>query len=584
VIYHGLDKGLVDFVYNPIKYKDYLKRRVGPSREGLGGLIDRITEKKTDLQIFEECLFNLLLQAEKQIESLLSFSCEVVEIERESALEQIKEYLRIIVKADPTQLDSQSYRAEMYEYIDNQIATTFGYHADRISELYQLETGRLLSSAGSVIIPPMLLSEIYAFIRLNYIDLERQKGGFILKMNDRFLPEFHAHTLTELLESNSTLSLQYYLSGVATKINRRFITIELAQEAITYVLDKVLSLQERYLSDAVREGEHFELIKGCIAIMLVSEVFSMHKCNVPASFLINNGICSASVINFVVSNLSALNPKQVRLFSVLSFVKGEFSRGNLEFNLATRHLVYAASNLYSDRNKRDNNLLVFGDAFERDYIYRYASTLDRNRYKIYPSISPGNKADVKGYDIDLVIEDVLFGQFYFIQVKYKKTRLPKFFSERCYELKTGFIRDYERQLRVFRDNLLHPSIQRKLRQDKYKGLERATTDNSHFVFVHNVPFLNLYGCNGIYFYEWNFFRNLMRGGMMLWEGRGGFGHEKQKPFPLHDTKTIVELYTDKMKAHEKSSIPSVFYAHTNALVQLKVKSKRKDVHFDVPLV
>lgn len=129
---------------------------------------------------------------------------------------------------------------------------------------------------------------------------------------------------------------------------------------------------------------------------------------------------------------------------------------------------------------------------------------------------------------------------------------------------------------------MRTSIRKKLGQQKYKGLERATNENSHFVFLHNIPFLNFYQSDGIYFYEWNLFRNLMQGAKVNFKQHGIPGAEVRKPFMLHDLEAALGAYIDDQCP--KTSIGPDFEVFSNSLVQLKVKSASKTTHVDMPLV
>ncbi len=584
LIYHGIDNDLVKFALDPIKNRDIL----GMSSDTLGdrvrSVLNTLIPFRSDIRIFENFLFRNLCLAEKQLYQLKNApKKECYEADSSKILEEIRKYFRLIVAVDKDNASDESYKSSIYNYIDRQIAITFSYHVDRISERYKIKREILLGIDSSILISSMLLSEIYVFVKSGYINVRKLKEGFKLELAEP-AEKFHvAHGLSELLEDKSNFADQGYLDKATSLMNRRYIQLEVASEIIDQAFDKVLSIKPMFLSESAKSSKHFLFIRECIAIMTFTECFKLKGFDIPVSFFIENNLCRSESLNFLISNLSKLNKFEGAHFDALRFDGSSFKAGNLGFELATRHITYMASKLYSQEESLKKELIKFGDIFERDYIYQYLSNLDVKRFKIYPSINPNNNAEIKGYDIDLVIEDQLFEQFYFVQVKYRTKWLPKFYSERCWELTTGILKDYERQLRVFKDNLNHPSIRKKLNQRKFEGLEKATDDNSHFIFLHNLPFLNFYEYNGIHFYEWNLFRNILQGAKVYWMRGQTAGVEKSSPFMLHDTRAAIKAYTSLDKV--KTSIETDLDTYLNSIVQLKLKGAfGRNTYFDIPLI
>lgn len=583
MIYHGLDDNLINFAFDPIQNKKILGVPSTPIIRIINYCRNFLLPYKTDMEEFEEFLFSTIIRAEKKIQTLKDTPpTDEYDGDTIKTLKKVKEYLRVMVAVHKDKASDIVYRNAIYDYIDRQIITMFGYHIDRISERYKIKRELLLLGDCSLLISSMILSEIYVFVKSGYIGVRKLKGGFVLELKDLAEPYRRAHGLSELLESKSIDLDNYYLMQATCLMDRRYIFPELANETIDQVFDKVLSIKPKYLSDTVKSSSHYLFIRECVAIMTFTECFKLKGFEIPVSFFIDNKLCRHESLDFIVSHLHELNMLEGKYFNTLTFDGSSFASGNLEFKLATRHLVYVASRLISKDDNVKKELIKFGDIFEKDYIYRYLQSVNKDRYKIYPSINPNNNAEVKGYDIDLVIEDKLFEQFYFIQVKYRTKWLPKFYSERYWELTTGLLKDYERQLRVFKNNLNHPSIRQKLSQKKYKGLERATDENSHFVFLHNLPFLNFYEFEGIYFYEWNLFRNLIQDAKVYWRKDNMIGAEERKSFMLHDTAAAIESYIDGVQT--KTSLGPDFDTYINSLVQLKVKTRLRSTFLDIPLI
>lgn len=583
MIYHGLSDDLIDFAFDPVKHRNVLGVHASPIAREFKKWLNIFAPFKTDIEAFEEFLFDIIVEAEGQIKELRDFPpTEMAATSNPDFISKIKNYLRIIVKVSADRASDPMYEQAVLGYIDNQLGVTFSYHVDRLSERYGIKREYFLLIDGAIVISAMILSEIYIFVKSGFISIRKLKGGFELTLKDSTVPYRNALGISELLEKKSNEADMNMLHDATSMMNSAHVLPSVSDGIVDEVFDKVISIQPKYLSDEVKESEHYRFIRECVAIMTFTQCFSLRGRDTPAKFFIDNQLCRSESLTFICKNLQSLNALEGIHFNALSFDGRSFKPGNLEFSIATRHFVFAAAKLMSAKLDNKKELIKFGDIFEKDYIFKRVQSIDPKRYQIYPGLNPNNNAEIKGYDIDLVIEDKMFDQFYFVQVKYRTKWLPKFYSERYWELNTGLLKDYERQLRVFKDNLNHPSIRKKLGQQKYRGLERATNENSHFVFIHNIPFLNFYQSDGIYFYEWNLFRNLMQGAKVNFKQHGIPGAEVRKPFILHDLEAALGAYIDDQCPI--TSIGPDFEVFSNSLVQLKVKSASKTTHVDMPLV
>ncbi|MDF3123488.1 hypothetical protein [Rheinheimera sp. 1928-s] len=583
MIYHGLGNDLINFAFDPIKYRNVLGVQASPTVRVFNKCLNIVMPYKTDIEEFEEFLFGIILQAEEQINKLRNGPPSgMYDRDKSNLINKIKDYLRIDVKNSRDGATDPVHAQAILDYTDNQLLVTFGYNVDRLSERYGIKREHFLLIDGAIVISAMMLSEIYVFVKSGYISIRKLKGGFELTLKDSTVPYHKALGVSELLEKKSTDADEFTLYSATSMMNSGYVPLDVAEHTIDEVFDKVLSIQPKYLSDEAKASEHYRFIRECVAIMAFTQCFKLRGQDIPAKFFFDNQLCRPESLTFICNNLRSLNSLKGNHFSALDFDGRSFKPGDLEFSIATRHFVFAASELLSTKVDTKNELIKFGDVFEKDYIYRRIQSINPARYQIYPSLNPNNNAEIKGYDIDLVIEDKMFDQFYFVQVKYRTKWLPKYYSERYWELNKGLLQSYERQLRIFKDNLNHQSIRKKLSQQKYKGLERATDENSHFVFLHNIPFLNFYELDGIYFYEWNLFRNLMQGAKVYFTQYDTKGAETRNPFMLHDIVAALEAYIDDKNA--KTSIRPDLEAYTNSLVQLKVKSHGKTTCVDMPLV
>ncbi|MDC8756942.1 hypothetical protein [Janthinobacterium fluminis] len=163
-----------------------------------------------------------------------------------------------------------------------------------------------------------------------------------------------------------------------------------------------------------------------------------------------------------------------------------------------------------------------GDWFDKKYIPAYLKQrVEDRRFRFGPEVKPSSDKEGK-YDIDLLVADEQLGRLYFCQIKHRvATLLPHFRDE---------FDEYTRnkQLDHAVDQLMGTKAQfgkqifvDKLRKSLQKAgaspafiakvdtafLERSTG----FIVIHTIENLDFAVKDGIAFYEWNTFRNLVRG-------------------------------------------------------------------------
>ena len=207
-----------------------------------------------------------------------------------------------------------------------------------------------------------------------------------------------------------------------------------------------------------------------------------------------------------------------------------------------------------------------GDIFDKNYIYNYLSDLKNKDLTVYTDFKADTGAKIKGYDIDIIIKDNRSLQFYFIQVKYLLSALPKFLVERINTFGRNPIKKgFDPQLLNLKNNFNDPSIREKLRNN---GLENATLENSHFILLHNLPFLNFYESQGILFYEWNLLRNILQNGKIYWVGDKGCGaSSSDEKFELHEPMKIMESYFTDQKY--RGALSKQFNLYQSSLLSIK---------------
>ena len=168
-------------------------------------------------------------------------------------------------------------------------------------------------------------------------------------------------------------------------------------------------------------------------------------------------------------------------------------------------------------------------------------------------------------------------QFYFIQVKYLLSVLPKFLVERINTLgRNPLQKGFDPQLLSLRKNFNDPSIKEKLRNS---GLEGATLENSHFILLHNLPFLSFYESQGVLFYEWNLLRNILQDGKIYWSGNKGSGVTSSgDKFELHESKKIMNSYFTEQ--NHRGALSKQFNLYQSSTISIKYD----DINIECPLL
>jgi len=162
-----------------------------------------------------------------------------------------------------------------------------------------------------------------------------------------------------------------------------------------------------------------------------------------------------------------------------------------------------------------------GEWFDRKYIPAYLKRrVGGRRFRFGPGIKAVSRQE-GWYDVDLVVADEQLNRLYFCQVKHRAvTLLPHFRDEFTIYTRPKF--DYAvRQLRGTTAQFNSQSFLQKLRSSLQKAgvspaflarvdpafLERHTG----FIAIHTIENFDFAVKDGVAFYEWNTFRNLLRG-------------------------------------------------------------------------
>lgn len=163
-----------------------------------------------------------------------------------------------------------------------------------------------------------------------------------------------------------------------------------------------------------------------------------------------------------------------------------------------------------------------GDWFDKKYIPTYLhKRVGTARYRYGPEVKAESEKEGK-YDIDLIVADEPSERLYFCQIKHRvATLLPYFRDEFDEYAKNKQLNWAVDQLHGSRARFGDPVFLKKIRASlEQSGVsptflakidQRFLEKHTGFIVIHTIENLDFALKDGVAFYEWNTFRNLLRG-------------------------------------------------------------------------
>ncbi|MBF8710003.1 MULTISPECIES: hypothetical protein [Pseudomonas] len=456
--------------------------------------------------------------------------------------DQLSKYFRIGITLVENEADSSERLAMLNAFIQANTWAKLEYTCNRIAENLQLRAEHnlaILSNANLWL--GYYLSEVYFLMAHGLLSARLEGKTLSIVPTATLQRRLKGHWLAEICEANSKISDMRTLLDMALVLQRLGHLPPSAREPlIAHVLDKCLSIHANYLSANVIQHPQYQYLREIVYFATYLELRVMLGERITPEAQLQSCV-SPATISMINSALSGQAPTLNSASSFIEYKGNTYVRGALSFKYGLRKFVGQLLGKALQGGNGQDFRGVLGIGFEADYIVNYIRNLDDPRFKVYGELKPGNRSKVKGYDIDLVLQDVEEDIYYFIQVKYRLSNLPTYLSEQCRlfsepEFRKGFVK----QLATLRDNLTDDSIRQKLSSH---GLANAHAHNSHFILLHNIPFLNFYELDGIFFYEWNLLRNILRDGRVQFRKDQELteGYVLSKP-RLHQPGELVNAY------------------------------------------
>jgi hypothetical protein len=163
-----------------------------------------------------------------------------------------------------------------------------------------------------------------------------------------------------------------------------------------------------------------------------------------------------------------------------------------------------------------------GDWFDKKYIPAYLNKrVGTARYRYGQEVTAKSEKEGK-YDIDLIVTDETLERLYFCQIKHRVASLLPYFRDELDEYaKNKQLNKAVDQLLGSRSQFGDPVFLKKIRASLEKSgvsstflakiNQRFLEEHTGFIVIHTIENLDFALKHGVAFYEWNTFRNLLRG-------------------------------------------------------------------------
>lgn len=529
MLYGPVDKALLDFLHHPLQNSIYLESIKQPSRIlQLVARIPLLCNMLSSRQIFRLLAFKLRLEiASLKIDLDQCLSADPrppCMDDYRRFLDTLKGYFNIDLPLPPANAPEQAFE-QRRQHIESHLLAKLGYTCNRITENLQLPSSYNLSTLRhSRLWLAYYLSETLFLMAQGLIDGRMRTGCLVLRFSPQLERSLKSYWLSETSEFHSKYAdLRQLQSMQQVLAQQGRLPPPLADLLVDQLLDKCLSIHAEYIQGDLKNSPLYQYLREIVYIAGHIEIRALggQRRTHYSEFA---GQVSLATLDLMASALGGPDPAPFN--SPQSFIQienGFYLRGALDLKYGLKkvvgHLLLKKKNPGSQRDFGQ----TLGNNFERDYIVQYIRALESRRFKLHDELKAGNHAQIKGYDVDFVLHDQEYDCYYFIQVKYRLSDQPTYLSEQYHLLfREEFHRGYAKQLLILKQHLDHDSIRKKLAQN---GLSGAQRHNSHFILLHNLPFLNFHQAQGVCFYEWNLFRNLLKNGLHSIIGPNGTTEE-----------------------------------------------------------
>ena len=545
MLYHTANQPLIEFMRNPLKSIDYVKGKFSSPRKRsrllykIPFLRKYITDNEVE-NLFRAILICIAEKAEVELKGIEATPVAYGEKHLKDCMSELATYFFLDVQSNLPDLDVDTKLLHDHAY--SHFNAKMEYHCNRIMETFSLKAEHSRSILRCRNLWSLFyLSEFLFLLETGQMILTASSTGFEIKKSSGLQHQFRSYWLSEVCEANSKHTDIFSIALLNESIqNQTRVSPLLLNSHIDLLLDKIFSINTNHLTSTIRGLPAYKLLRDIVGLSLLVETLCGENRCVEKQLIYTQRILMDENIEFIDAFLFDAENKKFGSFSNFITYDGKYyHRGSLGFKFGIKRFVGALLHEYKNENKSFFD--KYGDSFQDDYVVPRLKALTKYGYVAIDGFEPDSpNAKIRGYDVDAVLHDVVENKFYFIQIKYCASFIPTYLAEQSDFFNHNTLKDGYRQLDILRKNFADESVRKILHS---KGLANATLTNSHFLLIHNIPFLNFYEYEGIYLYEWNLLRNILREGLGLKVSRDG-AEEKYvgKKFQLHNPYAIVDEY------------------------------------------
>lgn len=520
--YQGIDRDLVDFAENPYKHISYLEDQLSPI-----SLKNKILFKIKPLRYFisstesKNLLYGRIVELLKQGINEKQLDSDIDEItdpqeQWENVRSIIGEYFCLftpyleVYKRDKAELNPIDL------YLQRFLSNKIGYHCDRICESLDL----VVEKSMNIISDRNLwlayyLSELCFLIERGLLFVKIYFNNIYIYPTAEFGRVLKRYWFSETMENTSIEAEKQFFNTLFSELDFGVLIYskELMDSAVDLIIDKVFSIRKDYLSSEYKESENYELLRSVVAISILIETSSLRKVPYLDFRLIEQCPYISEKACHLFRTSVSLEIEKKAIGELIHKTELGYVRGYLDYKYGLKKLVDKVLQNPLRPKSEQNWGEKLGVEFEEKYLLKYINDVKYKHYKALPGIKSKGKEKIKGYDVDLIIYDTERMHYYFVQVKYVTHELPKYFTEQYTFYNDKKIQKGITQLKTFKDNVFTDNtIQQKLAS---RGVKKLQPQNCTYIFLHNIPYLNLHEEDGIFFYEWNTFRGILNGGEII---------------------------------------------------------------------
>jgi len=495
---------------------------------------------------------------------------EITSKDIENKLLEVQNFLKIFIVFDKY-LRPEENKEIALTYVLSQLYHFSKQQCDRIAEFLKNKNYGLmsLSDKNKNLFLIFVMSELIYFLQNGLLDVSfsGHPKEVVFYPSKRSQGRLRLFWLNELINFYSDVADRQIMMNTCKQIeNFDRAKQELTDVLVDYILDKTFSIKTNMFRQAIRQSSQFRLLREVVMISVYAESFN----SIDIERLIKKSRINEQTIYFLKDVLDKDAGED--LASLSNFIRIDnfkIYRGGLNFRYGLRKFAGRALDMFEEDNLLKNIRGTLGESFEKSYILNELKSFEFLGYTSHGEFKPSTNSVITGYDIDLILRDEYLNLYYLLQVKYWFSSTPTYLSERVKFFNGDQVqKGVGKQLKILKDNLDEPSIREKL---KNRGLSGVTKQNSYFILLHNIPFLNFYEDDGILFYEWNLLRNILqKGRMTLVDGKEIKETSSKVRLPLNSPEKIADAYFELMDSQKNIEFKKQWELYQRAWISFKI--------------